>query len=407
MTPAPNLSAPSFAQFVSLAEAQAAVEAALPPLDTEWVTPAAAFGRRLAQPLTAQVAHPSATESALDGIAARAEDTVGATPEAPVTLRVIGESPAGSAFAGEVGAGECVRIYTGAPLPAGADAICPVERLEWNEGTDKNAGSVRLLTPARREDVRHLGDDFAPADELLPAGVRLTPARVALAVAGGHDRLPVQRRVRVALLSTGDEVKAPGTPLQAGEVYDSNRYGLHGLLLECGAEVLDLGHAPDDVRELAARLNAVGGADLLLTSGGVSMGRYDFMRDLLLERGEVTFWKIRLRPGGPTLLGRWNGLSVLGLPGNPVSSLVVFELLLRPALTGEGLRSAQLRAGAPFGHAGEKTVFWRGEVRGGEVVPYPKQSSGVLRSLSDARVLVRVDAGATVQAGDEVEVLWL
>ncbi|GHG07371.1 molybdopterin molybdenumtransferase MoeA [Deinococcus piscis] len=405
MTPVPADSVPlpaDFAQFVTLEEAQAAVRAALPGPGTEWVAPEEAFGRRLAAPLQAKVAHPSATESALDGIAARAADTQAASAQAPVTLRIVGESRAGQPFAGEVGPGECVRIYTGAPLPPGADAICPVEQLEF-----RGEGEVSLLTPARTTDVRHLGDDFAPGDELLAAGTRLTPARVALAVAGGHAQLPVLRRWRVALLSTGDELKAPGSPLAPGEVYDSNRYGLRGLLLDCGAEVLDLGRAPDDVAELAARLDAVGGADLLLTSGGVSMGRYDFMRDLLLERGEVTFWKIRLRPGGPTLLGRWNGLSVLGLPGNPVSSLVVFELLVRPALTGEGLRTARLRAGAPFGHAGQKTAFWRGELRGGEVVPYPKQSSGVLRSLSDAQVLVRVDPAQLVAAGDEVEVLWL
>ncbi|MDO4262807.1 MAG: molybdopterin molybdotransferase MoeA [Deinococcus sp.] len=399
MTPSPA----QFAQFVTLEEAQAAVRAALRQPGTEWVAPEEAFGRRLAGPLHAEVAHPSATESALDGIAARAADALAASVQAPVTLRVVGESRAGQPFGGEVKAGECVRIYTGAPLPPGADAICPVEQLEFAP----SGAAVRLLSPARTGDVRHLGDDFAPGDELLAAGACLTPARVALAVAGGHARLPVLRRWRVALLSTGDEVKAPGTPLAAGEVYDSNRYGLRGLLQDCGAEVLDLGHAPDDVGELAARLDAVGGADLLLTSGGVSMGRYDFMRDLLLERGEVTFWKIRLRPGGPTLLGRWNGLSVLGLPGNPVSSLVVFELLVRPALTGQGLRTVRLRAGAPFGHAGQKVAFWRGELRGGEVVPYPKQSSGVLRSLSDARVLVRVGPGQAVAAGDEVEVLWL
>ncbi|MFC6618654.1 gephyrin-like molybdotransferase Glp [Deinococcus radiophilus] len=391
-----------FAQFISLAEAQSAVQQVLPVPEREWVAPEQAYGRRLAESLAARTAHPSATESALDGIAARLEDTRMASEQSPVTLRGVGESRAGEAYSGEVGPGECVRIYTGAPLPSGADAICPVERLEFGA-----EGEVRLLAPARREDVRPLGDDFVAGDELLPAGVRLTPARVALAVAGGHAALPVRRRWRVVLLSTGDEVRAPGTPLNPGEVYDSNRYGLRGLLHECGAEVLDLGHAPDSVNDLAARLDAAGGADLLLTSGGVSMGRYDFMRDLLMERGEVTFWKVRLKPGGPTLLGRWNGLSVLGLPGNPVSSLVVFELLVRPALTGEELRTVRLRAAAPFAAAGDKVAFWRGELRGGEVAPYPKQSSGVLRSLSDARVLVRVDPGQQVQAGDELDVLLL
>lgn len=394
------MAGPTVPPPVTLEEAQSAVAAALPPLDAapEWVRPEAAYGRRLAQTLRAKAAHPSADESALDGIAARAQDT----QAPPVTLRVVGESRAGTPFSGTVGAGECVRIYTGAPLPGGADAICPVEQLLFPDPQ-----TARLLSPARPQDVRRCGEDFRPGDELLAAGTPLTPARVALAVAGGFDLLPAARQVRVALLSTGDELRAPGEPLRSGEVYDSNRYGLRGQLQAWGAEVLDLGRAPDDIDALAARLDSAGGADLLLTSGGVSMGRYDFMRDLLLERGEVTFWKMRVKPGGPALLGRWRGLSVLGLPGNPVSSLVAAALLLQPALTGEGPRQAVLRAGAAFSAVEGKTAFWRGEVRGGEVFPYPKQSSGVLRSLSDASVLVRTDPGQTVSPGAEVTVLWL
>ncbi|MDL2345014.1 molybdopterin molybdotransferase MoeA, partial [Deinococcus sp. MIMF12] len=215
------------------------------------------------------------------------------------------------------------------------------------------------------------------------------------------------RRLRVALLSTGDEVREPGEALLPGQVYDSNRYGLAALLEECGCDVLNLGHAPDSPGALAGSLAAAGGADLLLTSGGVSMGKYDFMRDLLIGHGEVAFWKIRMRPGGPALLGRWEGLPVFGLPGNPVSSLVVFGVIVRPVLTGQPLRTLRLRAGTTFGGLPDKTAFWRGVVSGGEVRDYGQQGSGVLRSLGEADVLVVIPEGPGVQVGEEVEVVWL
>lgn len=363
-----------------------------------------ALGAVLAQPLSALVSHPSATESALDGIACRLSDAADANAEAPVRLRVVGESRAGAPFGGVLGAGECTRIYTGAPLPAGADAICPVEQLVEQMGED--GPDVLLLRPARAEDVRPEGGDFHAGEEVLSAGVRLTPARLALAAALGHAEVPV-RRWRVALLSTGDEVVAPGQPLLPGQVYDSNRVGLAALLREIGAEVLDLGHAPDSPADLRERLGAAGGADLLLTSGGVSMGRYDFMRDLLLGEGQVTFWKVRMRPGGPALCGRWGELPVFGLPGNPVSSLVVFSVLVRPVLSGVSPTPRRVRAATPFPALPDKTAFWRGVLTGDEVREYPRQGSGVLRSLSEANALVVVPEGQSALAGDEVEVLEL
>ncbi len=392
----------NFPMFISVEQARQHLLDLLPPPQSEWVTVRAALGRILAQDLPALVSHPSATESALDGIAARAADTALASAAEPVCLKVIGESRAGLPFLGQVEAGECVRIYTGAPMPAGADAICPVEQLK-----DDEPNHVLLLRPALVSDVRPEGGDFKAGEVVLNAGLWLTAPRVALAVALGYAKIPVQKKWRVALLSTGDEVVEPGQPLLAGQVYDSNRIGLGAMLQESGCEVIQLGHAPDSPEALQASILGAGGADLLLTSGGVSMGKYDFMRDLLIEHGKVSFWKVRMRPGGPAILGGWNGLPVFGLPGNPVSSLVVYHVIVRPVLTGQPLQLLKLRAATPFRGLPDKTAFWRGVIKDGLVHDYKNQGSGILRSLSEAGVLVMVAEGAEVKAGDDVDVILL
>ncbi|WP_189099458.1 molybdopterin molybdotransferase MoeA [Deinococcus knuensis] len=393
---------PPFPMHVSVQEARTLLAALLPERRTETLPLAQAAGRTLAGDLRALVSHPSATESALDGIAAREADTLGAAPPTPVRLRVIGESRAGAAFTGTVGAGECVRIYTGAPLPPGADAICPVEQL-LDDGPD----GVLLRRPASPGDVRHEGGDFRTGEVVMTAGLLLTAPRLALAAALGHPQVPVLAPLRVALLSTGDEVVPPGQPLTAGQVYDSNSVGLRAMLIEAGCEVIPLGHAPDSPEALQAAIDRAGGADALLTSGGVSMGRYDFMRDLLIEQGRVSFWKVRMRPGGPAILGGWNGLPVFGLPGNPVSSLVVFHVIVRPALTGQPPQTLRLRAATPFRALPDKTAFWRATLQNGTVSDYGQQGSGILRSLSDAGALVIVPEGQPVAAGDDVDVILL
>ena len=392
---------PDFPMFVSVDEARAHLSELLPPRQMESVSLSEAYGRTLAADLAALVSHPSATESALDGIACREMDTLLASAESPVRLELIGESRAGTAFNGRVGAGQAVRIYTGAPLPEGADAICPVEQLR------DESGGVLLLRPASPGDVRPEGGDFQVGETVLRAGLRLTPARVALAAALGHAELPIFRPLKVAVMSTGDEVIEPGQPLRAGQVYNSNAYGLLGMLREAGCEAVLLPAAPDSPAALEAAIAGIGGADVLLTSGGVSMGKYDFVRDLLIQQGKVSFWKVRMRPGGPAMLGGWKGLPVFGLPGNPVSSLVVFHVIVRPALTGQPLTPLKLRAGTPFRGLADKIAFWRAIIRGGEVHDYGKQGSGVLRSLSDAGALVIVPEGGAVRVGDEVDVVPL
>lgn len=398
--PSPVPDQPTFPMNISVPEARQMLQGLLPAHEAETVPVGQAAGRFLYADLEARVSHPSATESALDGIACREADTLGSSRQRPTRLKVVGESRAGVPFSGRVGAGECVRIYTGAPVPEGADAICPVEQLE-DDGPD----DVRLLRPASPGDVRAEGGDFQLGEVVMYSGQRLTPARLALAVSLGHAEVRVRRKLRVALLSTGDEVREPGSVLTPGQVYDSNRYGLSAMLREAGTEVIDLGHAPDSPERLAELVEGAGGADVLLTSGGVSMGKYDFMRDLLLEQGRVSFWKVRLRPGGPAMLGGWRGLPVFGLPGNPVSSLVVFQVIVRPALTGEAPFTLRLRAATPFRAISDKTAYWRGNIVGGTVSDYGKQGSGVLRSLSDTGALVIVPEGRPVEIGDEVEVM--
>ena len=397
----PDLTRPDFPMNVPIAEATARLAALLPARSHERVPLTEAYGRVLAEDLAARVNHPSATESALDGIACREADTREATPDAPARLTVVGESRAGAPFTGTVHAGEAVLIYTGAPLPPGADAICPVEKLHHENDT------VLLRHPASPQDVRHEGSDFRAGEVVLRAGQTLTPHRVALAAALGHDTLPVRRKLRVALLTTGDEIIPPGQPLAPGQVYDSNRYGLVGLVRAAGHEPVALGQAPDTPAALAHALHDAGGADLILTTGGVSMGRYDLIRDLLIQEGSVAYWKVRVRPGGPAMLGVWRGTPLFGLPGNPVSSLVVFEVIVKPALTGREPRTVRVRAATPFKSVPGKTAYWRGVLHGGAVTDYGRQGSGVLRSLSDANALVIIPEGQRVHEGDDVDVILL
>lgn len=393
-------------QQIDLAEAIHILKDTLPRPDSETLPLLQAAGRVLSASLSAKVDHPSVDDSAMDGIACRLQDT----QNTPVTLKLVGESRAGEGFTGVVGAGECVRIYTGAPVPAGADAICKVEDLQI-EGDQ-----VTLLHPARSQDIRHRGSDFKAGQDGLQKGDILSPARLALAASMGHSEVPVYRKLRVGILSTGDEVIEAGEPLQPGQVYDSNRYGIYALLLEMGLEPVLLPHATDHIDEVKKNLKNAD-LDVLLTSGGVSMGNYDIVRDLLFGEGEVKFWKINLRPGGPALCGVWQGIPVLGLPGNPVSALVVFEVLFKPAIfallerTDAPHRKVRVRALNAFKAVPKKTAYWRAQltVEAGELVVQDLNAplSNMLRGLAHANALVVVEPGKVVEAGGFAEVLWL
>ncbi len=397
---------------------QLAVTAALtilqqraPRLGAEQIALQEALGRTLAGDLGSPINHPALDNSALDGYACRVSDTLKASPETPVTLRIVGDIPAGSVFYGEVGPGEAVGIYTGAPVPKGADAIIGVEF------TKVSGEQVELTKPANPGDIRPQAQDLQRGEVYLKKGQRLTEAGVGIAAAMGYASVPVVKRPRVGILATGDELAEPGEPLGNAQVYNSNAYALTALVTSAGGEAVRLPNVRDNLELLEASLNGLE-LDLLLTSGGVSMGRYDFVRDLLFTKGEVYFWKVAMKPGGPVLFGRYGSLPLLGLPGNPVSSLVVFKLLgeafLAAALgSTEPVPYQQRRpayAATPFKGSGFKETFTRVTLSydaDGRTVASStgNQSSGVLRSLLLADALAVIPPHTNVEIGERLEVI--
>ena len=398
----------SVAEALELIQVQAGLR-----LESHLIPLNQAYGHTLAQNLTSKVAHPSLDNSALDGYACQAKDTVSASKDQPCTLNIIGDVPAGSVFAGKVGSGEAVSIYTGAPVPMGADAIIRVE------DTKRQGNTVTVYAPAT-PDIRKRGQDFEEGATLLKEGVRLDSASVAVAAAMGYAELPVSRKPRVGILATGDEIIEPGQPIRNGQVYNSNSYSLVGLLRSAGAEAVLLPRVLDDKERLEHALSQTENLDLLLTSGGVSMGNYDFVRDLLFEDGEVFFWKVAMKPAGPVLFGQWRNLPVLGLPGNPVSSMIAFLILARAfiqiALGSSEALPYQNRQSAitdvPLKSAGFKETFIRLVAKQGEdgylhVTTTGNQNSGVLTSMLYANALAIVPPHTEYGIGDRLEVIGL
>ena len=403
-----------FLSGLAPADALAIVQEDAPLLGSERVALVDALGRVLADDLVSLCDHPGVDNSALDGYACRMADTEGAEDGAPARLRVVGEAPAGRPFPGRVGPGEAVRIFTGAAVPDGADGIVPVEASREDED-----GWVALLQPARAGDIRRRAQDLADGQVYLRRGRRLDAATVGLAGGMGYATVPVTRRPRVALLTTGDEVVDPGRPLERGQVYDSNGASILALGQAAGATMLRLPRVGDDEGALERGLEELGTVDLLLTSGGVSMGRYDRVRDLLFGRGTVRFWKVAMKPGGPALYGRLGDVPVLGLPGNPVSSMVVFLVLARAFLDAALGRSdpppyldrRRARAANAFHGATSKESLPRTRLTHdqGELVAaaLTNQSSGVLRSMSEGDALAVVPPGRDIGADEPIDVIPL
>ncbi|ADH62017.1 molybdenum cofactor synthesis domain protein [Allomeiothermus silvanus DSM 9946] len=387
------------------------LEQAQPLSETEELPLAQAYGRILAQDLASKVNHPDQDDTSLDGYAARAEDTLGATPENPVRLKVIGQAPAGQPFPGEVGPGEAVWIFTGAPIPKGANAILRVE------DTRREGDTVLFFKPANPGDIRRRGDDFRVGEVLLKKGDLLTPGRVGICAAMGYPRVSVFARPRVGVLTTGDEVVEPGEPLPYGGVYNANNYSIAALVSEAGGEPILMGKIPDQPERLREKLEGVGKLDLLLTTGGVSMGEYDIVRQLLEREGRIHFWKVRLQPGGPLLFAEWGGLPILGLPGNPVSSMVTFFLFGRPYLfralsrTDAPYSVLEATAATPFSPNPSKVAYRRAVLTSGpgglQVHTTGNQSSGVLRSMAVGNALVVLEAGIGAEVGQKVRVIPL
>ena len=403
----------SYPSQIPVQDAIDIVELAAPPPASSTVPLTEALGRTLAASVASRGDHPTVDNSALDGFACRFADTAGASQTTPVRLDIVGEVPAGRPFAGSVGAGQAVGIYTGGAIPEGCDAIVRVEV------TRVEGGGVWVEEPGDSGAIRRRAQDLRRGERYLESGTRLHAGALGLAAAMGHATLEVARRPRLALLTTGDEVVPPGTELGVGQVFDANGTSVAALATAAGAEVTVLPRVGDRVEALERALEAAGEVDLLVTSGGVSMGRYDIVRDLLFERGEVLFWKVAMKPGGPALFGRWRGLPVLGLPGNPVSSMVVFLLLGVPFVaralgrTGPRPYRDRLRARVrdPLRASGFKETFQRvrylAESGSLSVHSTGDQSSGILRSMLEANALAILPPRSALRPGDEVEIIPL
>lgn len=314
--------------MISLEDARTRIFADIGVLEPVAVPLADALGLVLAEALTATEAVPPFANTAMDGFALRAADTAGASEASPVRLDVVGTIAAGQVADGAVGPGQAMRIMTGAPIPDGADAIVMVE-LTRSEGSQ-----VEVLVEAEPGNhIRPAGDDLQPGAEVFPAGTVLSPGHLGVLASLGVEAPLVHRRPRVGVLSTGDELVVGAAPLGPGQIRDSNRVTLLALVQQAGAEPVDLGLVRDDEAAVEAALTtAAATCDVLLTSGGVSMGEFDYVKAFLQRQGRLNWMQVAIRPAKPLAFGLLDGTPVFGLPGNPVSSMVSFELFARPAL---------------------------------------------------------------------------
>lgn len=361
----------------------------------EIVSLGAADGRVLATDLVAGLDLPPWPNSAMDGYALRLADWQG-EPLAVSQRILAGQAPE------PLQPGSCARIFTGAPLPAGADTV------EMQENAEILAdGRVRFLESIKvGQNVRPQGQETRAGEVVLPAGTRLGPVELGLAASLGCAVLVVRRRPRVAVVSTGDELVEPGQPLGPGQIYNSNRSLLCAWLQRLGCEVRDAGILPDDAQRTREALAALGDADLILSTGGVSVGEADHLGQVLREEGELALWKLAIKPGKPLTCGHFRGVPVLGLPGNPASTLVTFALLARPYLLRRlGVQrvaplSVEVAAGFAWSKPGKRREYLRARLENGRAVLYPNQSSGVLRSAAWADGLVEVLEERSYAEGD-------
>jgi len=395
---------------LSAAEARDRMVAEVTPIaGREFLPVRSALGRILAADIVAPHDVPAHDNSAMDGYAVRF-DTLPAAGE--VRLAVVGTAFAGNAFSGIVGKGQAVRIMTGAVLPAGADTVV-VQEVVRSEGNEV------IVPPGQRkgQNTRRAGEDLARGAVALAAGKRVGPAELGLIASLGVVEVEVRRRLRVAFFSTGDELASLGKPLAPGEIYDSNRYTLHGLLTHLGADIIDMGVVADQPQALEGALSeAVQVADAIITTGGVSVGEADFVREILGQLGEVKFWKLNIKPGRPMAFGKVGKAWLFGLPGNPVAVMVSYtqfalDALLRlsgldplpqrPLLTVAAANAIRKQPG--------RREYLRGTVVAvdgrWQVKTAGNQGSGVLRSMSEANCFVVLpEACAGVQPGDQVAV---
>ena len=401
-------------KLLSVDEARARVLAGARPRDTERVALAEAQGRTLADDLAARRTQPPSAVSAMDGYALRAADVA----DPPARLRRIGESAAGHGFAGAIRPGETVRIFTGAPVPPGADAVLMQEYAKVDDDIVEALVSVR-----QGASIRPAGLDFREGQVLLKAGTRLGPAEVSLAAAMNHAGVPVYRKPKVAILATGDELVRPGEAIGPDQIVTSNSFAIAAFVRLAGGEPLDLGIAGDTFADLEAGIKAArdAGADVLVTLGGASVGDYDLVKPALAKEGmELGFWRIAMRPGKPLIHGRLGAMQILGLPGNPVSSVVCGLLFLIPlvrALSGDPQAGADMSEPARLGGAlranDVRQDFMRARLEPSHdglpvATAFAEQDSSLLGVLAQAQCLIiRAPHAPPAEAGALVRIMRL
>jgi len=368
------------------------------------------LGRVLAEDVLSPYNVPNHNNSAMDGYALNADDLAAS---GNTTLRIAGTAFAGKAFEGKVGKGECVRIMTGAVMPAECDSVVIQEHVQAEGDRITFGEGVK-----RGQNLRYAGEDLKQGQVVFAAGHMMRPADLGLIASLGLGEVKVYRKLRVAFFSTGDELASIGQPLEAGQVYDSNRYTLYGMLTRLGVEVIDMGVVRDDPVLLEQALkNAAVCADVILTSGGVSVGEADYMKQLLNDLGQVVFWKIAMKPGRPLAYGKIGNAHYFGLPGNPVSVMVTFYQFVREAmlvLMGQPdpapVPQLPVICTCNLKKAPGRTEFQRGVLFADndgqwKVQPIGNQGSGVLRSMSEANCFIVLDERCgNIQAGDTVSV---
>ncbi|MBZ0132258.1 MAG: molybdopterin molybdotransferase MoeA [Rhodocyclaceae bacterium] len=383
---------------------QKLLAAARPVAEIEEVESVAAAGRTLARAQASGITVPPLDNSAMDGYAVRVTDIPAAGMRLPVSQRI----PAGSVGT-PLQPGTAARIFTGAPVPEGADAVVMQELCE-------HAGEGVVLVnhvPRHGENIRRAGEDILAGAGILAAGTRLAPQDIGLAASVGLATLPVFRRLRVAVFFTGDELSLPGEALKPGGIYNSNRYTLHGLLGALGCEVRDLGIVPDSLEATRAALREAAASDVIITSGGVSVGEEDHIKAAVQAEGALDLWKIAIKPGKPLAFGKVSrgdtAAAFVGLPGNPVSTFITFIMLVRPfllACQGANVtapRGLTMRADFDWPKPDRRREFLRVRINGaGGLELFPNQSSGVLTSCAWADGLVDTPPGQAVKRGDAV-----
>ena len=401
--------------FVSVEEALEIAAKTPLNISLENISISKAHNRLLATSMTSPLDDPPFDNSAMDGWAVIHQNTLSATKENPIELEIIGTVSAGDGeLPPQISNGQAIRIMTGAPMPSGTDSIIQIEATITNPEKTK----VKLFEPSKPNFIRRRGENIASGDEIFPLGTQLTPERLGLCATMGYHEISVQKKLKVAIISTGDEIVPVGQELQPGEIYESNSHGLAAL-------VSWLGHTPtihpsvaDDIPSLRKALNnASNSADIILTSGGVSMGEFDYVRKIMESEGQIHFWRVKLRPGSPPLFGLWQDTPIWGLPGNPVSSHVVFRTLVAPWIRSQTHASGpietkiRIKLADPVKAMADGLTLRRLQLELTEegLIGYVRthQGSNNLHSLAIASALTLLPPGSKGEVGEWIDALLL